>query len=206
MDETNPTDQDVYLWGPKLPGFRLKVTPAGGKSHLFQHRIGGRGNPTRRYTLGKHGPLTHDQACTRGKAIATLLEQGIDPKKQEQEAKRKLEEKTRLQGDEHGRVFRRDRHLCAHGHKSADRQSAGDRDADQAASTRRANRSHVHVNEGGQAVMADQFHNHTGVESMQKQANNPIQQEPLANEPRCLAARAQERSANLRRLRASGDA
>lgn len=106
VDETKPTDRDVYLWDQKLPGFGLKVTPAGGKSYLFQYRIGGRGNPTRRYTIGKHGPLAPDQARARAKAIAALVEQGIDPREQEQEAKaakeeakRKLEEQARLEGE-----------------------------------------------------------------------------------------------------------
>lgn len=106
VDETKPTDRDVYLWDQKLSGFGLKVTPAGGKTYLFQYRIGGRGNPTRRYTIGKHGPLTPDQARARAKGIAALVEQGIDPREQEREAKaaeedakRKLEEKTRLEGE-----------------------------------------------------------------------------------------------------------
>jgi len=35
---------------------------------------------------------------------------------------------------------------------------------------------HVHVNEGGQAVIADQFHNHPGgSDKMDNQANNPMQ-------------------------------
>jgi hypothetical protein len=32
---------------------------------------------------------------------------------------------------------------------------------------------HVHVNEGGQAVIADQFHNHTGVQENGKAGNQP---------------------------------
>lgn len=46
---------------------------------------------------------------------------------------------------------------------------------------------HVHVNEGGQAVIADQFHHHTGGWKMEKQSNNPMQPARLAEAPRCLA-------------------
>lgn len=47
---------------------------------------------------------------------------------------------------------------------------------------------HVHVNEGGQAVIADQFHHHQGgARKMDNQAINPMQPEPLAQAPRCLA-------------------
>lgn len=48
---------------------------------------------------------------------------------------------------------------------------------------------HVHVNEGGQAIIADQFHNHAGGggRKMDFQAKNPMQPERLASAPRCLA-------------------
>lgn len=106
VDGLKAADRDTYLWDDALPGFGLKVTPAGGKTYIFQYRIGGRGHATRRYTIGKHGPLTPDQARTRAKSLALLVAQGIDPREQEQdakaakeEAKRKLAEKTRLEGE-----------------------------------------------------------------------------------------------------------
>lgn len=106
VDAEKASDRDAYLWDDALPGFGLKVTPAGGKTYLFQYRIGGRGNATRRYTIGKHGPLTPDQARTRAKALAAMVEQGIDPRQVELdtqaaqlEAKRQLEEKARLDGE-----------------------------------------------------------------------------------------------------------
>ena len=46
---------------------------------------------------------------------------------------------------------------------------------------------HVHVNEGGQAVIADQFHHHSGGKKMEKTSISPRQPERLAQAPRCLA-------------------
>lgn len=97
---------DLFLWDDKLPGFGVKVTPAGAKVYLYQYRIGGRGNPTRRYTIGKHGPLTPDQARTRAKGLAHMVEHGTDPRQAEDaekaakmEAQRQVDERARLEGE-----------------------------------------------------------------------------------------------------------
>ena len=49
------TRRDVYLWDRELSGFGLKVTPNDTRTYLVQYRLGGRGSPTRRYTIGRHG-------------------------------------------------------------------------------------------------------------------------------------------------------
>ncbi len=46
---------------------------------------------------------------------------------------------------------------------------------------------HVHVNECGQAIVADHIHQHTGGKEIEKTANNPVQPDRLAKAPRCLA-------------------
>ena len=93
-----------------MSGFGLKVTPAGGKVYVFQYRLARPGEaertPARRYTVGKHGKLTPDQARKRAKALAALVEHGIDPREQEaaeraskDEAARMAQERARLDGD-----------------------------------------------------------------------------------------------------------
>jgi integrase len=106
VDAMKAGTRDAFLWDDDLPGFGLKVTPAGAKVYLFQYRVGGRGNPTRRYTIGKHGPLTPDQARTRAKALAHLVEQGTDPRQADDdaiaakaEAKRLADDRARLDGE-----------------------------------------------------------------------------------------------------------
>ncbi len=62
-----------HLWDDTLKGFGVMVTDKGARSYLVQYRIGGRGAPTRRVTIGKHGsPWT---AETARKRAAELLEQ-----------------------------------------------------------------------------------------------------------------------------------
>ena len=106
VDAAKPGPGDYLIWDDTLAGFGLKVTPAGGKVYVFQYRIGGRGSPTRRYTIGKHGPLTPDQARTRAKALGGMVEQGIDPRQSEldaitakDDAKRQAEQTARLEGE-----------------------------------------------------------------------------------------------------------
>jgi integrase len=63
-----------------LKGFGLKVTPGGAKVYLVQYRTGGRGTPTKRVTIGRHGaPWTPDQARDRAKSILGKVANGGDP-------------------------------------------------------------------------------------------------------------------------------
>ncbi len=58
VDALKPGERDTYLWDTGLAGFGVKCTRTGHKVYLVQYRTGGRGSPTRRITLGKHGTLT----------------------------------------------------------------------------------------------------------------------------------------------------
>jgi integrase len=106
VDAIKAGGSDLFLWDNGLSGFGVKATPSGAKVYLYQYRVGGRGNPTRRYTIGKHGALTPDQARTRAKQLAAMVEGGIDPRQAEDEAKaakaeaqREAEAKVRLLGE-----------------------------------------------------------------------------------------------------------
>lgn len=89
VDATHPGARDVFLWDDDPAGFGLKVTPAGSKVYIYQYRVARPGEAEltapRRYTLGKHGELTPDQARKRAKELAALVAAGIDPKEQEQD-------------------------------------------------------------------------------------------------------------------------
>lgn len=110
VDATKPGQRDYFLWDDDVPGFGLKVTPAGGRIYIFQYRMPCPGRaktmPTRRLTLGKHGELTPDQARKEAKRLAALVTQGTDPRQTEldaiaakDEAKRKAEAKARADCD-----------------------------------------------------------------------------------------------------------
>lgn len=51
-ETTRPGPRDLFLWDTELPGFGLKVTPAGNRIYVLQYRIDGR---LRRYTIGNDG-------------------------------------------------------------------------------------------------------------------------------------------------------
>ncbi len=74
-----PSERVKLLWDSGLPGFGLKVTPAGGRTYLVQYRVGGRKGRTRRLTIGKHGTLTPDQARQRAKHVLGEVAAGKDP-------------------------------------------------------------------------------------------------------------------------------
>ena len=78
VDALSPGDKDTYLWDSVLSGFGLKVTPTGGKTYLVQYRLGGRKGRTRRVKIGKHGPLTPDQARQQAKHILGRVAAGHD--------------------------------------------------------------------------------------------------------------------------------
>lgn len=110
VDAAKPADRDQFIWDDGVSGFGLKVTPSGGKIYVFQYRIARPGEadrtPARRYTIGKHGSLTPEQARKRAKALAALVEGGIDPRQRDldafaakDEAGRLADEKARLEGD-----------------------------------------------------------------------------------------------------------
>lgn len=90
-----------YLWDDQLKGFGLMVTPKGARSYVVQFRIGGRGAPTRRYTIGKHGsPWTAEKARERAVEILELIRKKIDPIEADRERLRRAtdssEEAVRL--------------------------------------------------------------------------------------------------------------
>ena len=79
VDAIEPRSVDAYLWDQDLPGFGLKVTPAGRKVYLVQYRLGGRKGRTRRVTIGRHGELTPTQARAEAKRLLGEIAAGRDP-------------------------------------------------------------------------------------------------------------------------------
>jgi integrase len=105
-----PAAAEYIIWDDGVPGFGLKMTPAGGRIYLFQYRLARPGEakrtPPRKYTIGKHGALTPDQARARAKELAAMVAQGVDPRRREldligeaDEARRNGEERKRLENE-----------------------------------------------------------------------------------------------------------
>lgn len=104
VDAATPGTTDRFIWDGNLPGFGLKVTPAGGKIYIYQYRLARPGAAERtaakRYTIGKHGKLTPDEARREAKRLAALVEQGIDPRQQELAAFAAEDEAARLAAEQ----------------------------------------------------------------------------------------------------------
>ena len=70
----------AFLWDDMLKGFGVMVTASGVRSYILQYRIGGRGFPTKRATIGQHGnPWTAEKARERAIELLELVRRKIDP-------------------------------------------------------------------------------------------------------------------------------
>ncbi|WP_295635884.1 Arm DNA-binding domain-containing protein, partial [Novosphingobium sp.] len=103
VDAASKGARDQFVWDDELAGFGLKITPAGSKVYIFQYRQprpgAARTAPTRRYTIGRHDPLTPDQARKRAREMAALVAQGIDPRASAIEAVAAKDEAKRIEAD-----------------------------------------------------------------------------------------------------------
>src|SRR5690349_17823215 len=80
VDAAVPDGRDAYLWDAEVAGFGLKVSAGGTKTYLLQYRMGGRGAPTRRCTIGRHGsPWTPEQARQEARRLLAEVARGVDP-------------------------------------------------------------------------------------------------------------------------------
>ena len=88
IDAIKPASGPVFLWDAELPGFGVKVTPAGKQVFILQYRMGGRGSKTKRYTIGAHGaPWTLAQADKEARRLLLLVGQGGSPADDRQQAR-----------------------------------------------------------------------------------------------------------------------
>jgi integrase len=103
-----PSHTDTFLWDPELRGFGIKITPKGAKTYVLQYRMGGRGTPTRRYTIGTHGsPWTPATAREEAQRLLLQVKRGVDPQLSDQQRRR---EEVSLRFEEYA-----ERYLSQHG-------------------------------------------------------------------------------------------
>ena len=99
VDALKPSDQPIILWDDDVPGFGLKLTPAGRRAYVYQYRIGGRGGRTVRKTIGLHGAWTPDQARDEAKRLRRETEAGIDPVQAARDAETERQAAAKLAAD-----------------------------------------------------------------------------------------------------------
>ncbi|ROQ19808.1 site-specific recombinase XerD [Marinimicrobium koreense] len=78
--EGKPTQ--VFYRDTELTGFGLKVTNAGTKTYVVEARVQGK---PKRITLGKHGPLTAEQARRKAQGLLGDIAMGKDPNAEKRE-------------------------------------------------------------------------------------------------------------------------
>lgn len=86
-----PTKGYSLYWDEKLSGFGIRVTSTGVKSFIFQRRINGRDT---RFTIGRFGELTAEQARKEAEKLGGDIAKGSDPLA---EKRRKVLEKRTVQ-------------------------------------------------------------------------------------------------------------
>lgn len=77
IDQTQPSDKDYFVWCDELKGFGVRIFATGQKSFLIQYRD--ENNRTRRYTIGRYGHLTPDQARTEAMKHLGAVRLGENP-------------------------------------------------------------------------------------------------------------------------------
>lgn len=77
-------DRTRIVWDDALPGFGLRVTPAGVRAYVIEYRHKGR---SRRMTLGRHGPMTPDAARKLAAQRLGEVAAGRDPLAEKQAAR-----------------------------------------------------------------------------------------------------------------------
>lgn len=68
--------QQVIVWDAKLNGFGVRLTPAG-RVYIVQGRVSGK---SIRYSIGKHGLITADEARIKARRTLADMDEGIDPR------------------------------------------------------------------------------------------------------------------------------
>jgi hypothetical protein len=79
-----PRASTYIEYDAELPGFGIRVTPNGAKSFVVDYRAngGGRGAPTRRYTIGNSTTFSADAARKAARDVLARVRLGADPAKE----------------------------------------------------------------------------------------------------------------------------
>lgn len=80
----------LYCWDTDLAGFGVLATRTGSASYFIEYRLGGRGAPNKRMTIGKHGPKTAEQARKIAKTELGKVSAGVDVAQAKKDERLKL--------------------------------------------------------------------------------------------------------------------
>lgn len=98
VDAEAVTDRERIIWDEDLAGFGLRIRPGGSKTFIAQYRAGGgRTGTTRRFTVGRFGVLTVDEARQEAKRVLAAAIQGTDPSRERQAKRREMSVKDLIE-------------------------------------------------------------------------------------------------------------
>ena len=89
-DKATVESKTLYQWDTDLTGFGAVCTKTGSCSYFIEYRLGGRGTPSKRVTIGKHGVLTPDEARKVAKAELGKVARGTDVAQAKKDQRDKL--------------------------------------------------------------------------------------------------------------------
>ena len=72
-----PSSRDTILWDEDVAGFGVRVKPSGVKSYLIQYR--NRRGQSRRFTIGRDGLTSPEEARRKAKKLLVAVSEGSDP-------------------------------------------------------------------------------------------------------------------------------
>ena len=91
VDAEPVTESERIVWDADLAGFGLRIRPGGSKTFVAQYRAGGgRTGATRRYTIGRYGVLTVEEARLQARKILAAVLHGQDPSRDRQAKRREM--------------------------------------------------------------------------------------------------------------------
>src|SRR5215204_299373 len=90
IDSLPVANKDLVYWDAGLPGFGVKVTPAGRKVFIVLYRVAGAGSRLRKYTIGPYGRVTLAMARAQAQKIFAARLDGRDPAEEKRQSRRRL--------------------------------------------------------------------------------------------------------------------
>ena len=92
VDGAKPKDKRYHVWDCDLPGFALRVEPTVVKTFVIKYRANGgcRSATQHWFIIGRHGPLTAEQARKLAKAKLSSVITGADPMTELQAKRREM--------------------------------------------------------------------------------------------------------------------
>lgn len=77
VDGAAPKEARYYVWDGEIKGFGVTIWPSGVKSYIFDYRTPE--GEKKRFTIGKHGSVTAEQARAKAKELVAGIVTGANP-------------------------------------------------------------------------------------------------------------------------------